>query len=349
MKKDRYGFGIIGLGAIASIHADALKQIPAAELTALYDTVPGRARDFAEKYGGSAYDDLEAFLDHPGLDIVTVTTPSGLHRDVSIAAAQKGKHLIVEKPLEISPERCDDVIKAASSAGVLLGGIFQSRFFDSARLIKKAIDQGRFGKIVLCDAYVKWFRSQEYYDSGAWRGTKEIDGGGALMNQSIHAADLLLWFGGAVKEVYSFSETLTHERIEVEDTLVASIRFKSGALGSLEASTSVWPGSPKRIEVRGSSGSAVMEEEKIIVWDFEKELPEDAQIRERYSGNTNGSGAADPMAISFYGHQMQFEDFLDALRDKRPPLVDGREARKAVELIRSIYTSAETGKAVSLS
>ena len=344
----KHGIGIIGLGAVAGIHAAAIKGIEKAEITAVYDTVPGRALAFSEKHGGRAYEDLEAFLASPDFKFVTITTPSGLHQDAAIAAARAGKHIIVEKPLEITTERCEKIIRAADENGVMLSGIFQSRFFDGSRKVREALDQGRFGKIILCDAYVKWYRSQEYYDSTAWRGTKDLDGGGALMNQSIHALDLLLWFGGNVKEVSCRAATVAHERIEVEDVLVSTLMFENGAMGTLEATTAVWPGAPRRIEILGTRGSAVLEEDNIVQWQFMDEQPEDEKIRNLFSQKSSAGGASDPMGISSEGHRRQFEDCINAVETGGKPLVDGREAVRAVALVEAMYKSAASGSPVSL-
>jgi predicted dehydrogenase len=344
----KHGFGIIGLGAIAGIHAAAIRQIENAQVTAVYDTIPGYAAAFAEKHGGRPYNDLKSFLKCKDTDFVTITTPSALHQDASIASARAGKHIIVEKPLEITTQRCERIIHAAQESGVLLSGIFQSRFFDGSRKIREALDQGRFGKLILCDAYIKWFRSQEYYDSGAWRGTKEIDGGGALINQAIHALDLLLWFCGNVKEVFSRSATMAHERIDVEDVLVSTLVFENGAMGTVEASTAVWPGSPKRIEILGTHGSVVMEEESILRWDFAEKRPGDDEVVKQINKSSSAGGASDPMGINPEAHRRQFEDCIRAVETGSKPLIDGPAAAKPVALVEAMYKSAATGNAVCL-
>jgi predicted dehydrogenase len=215
--------------------------------------------------------------------------------------------------------------------------------------VKRAADAGRVGQLAIADAYVKWFRTQEYYDSGAWRGTWKLDGGGALMNQAIHNVDLLAWLAGPVTSVSAHTATVAHQRIAVEDVAVATLEFANGALGSLEATTAAYPGYLKRIELYGSGGSAVLEEEDIKVWEFAKRLPQDAAIRKRMAGRTKtGGGAADPTAIGHHGHAALFKDVLDAIRSGRQPLVDGLEGRKSVEIILAVYKSAEIGKRVSL-
>ena len=345
------GFGIIGLGLIAEFHARAVQALPEANarLVASCSRSEDKVRSFSRKHDCQGYTSLQEFLRHPGLDVVCICTPSGAHLEPALAAAAAGRHLIVEKPLETTPERCDRIIAAAGKAGVSLAGVFQSRFHEAAAAVKGAVEEGRFGRLVLGDAYVKWYRTQGYYDDGGWHGTRALDGGGALINQSIHAVDLLQWFMGPVESVQAFTGTLGHERIEVEDNAVAALRFAGGALGVIEGSTAVYPGFLKRIELSGTRGSAVLEEETLKTWEFAEARPEDEAIRARFAaGASSGGGAADPAAISFEGHRRQFEEFLQALDSGRPPLVDGTEARKSVAIIHGIYESARRGRLVRL-
>jgi predicted dehydrogenase len=343
------GFGIIGCGMIASFHSKAIADISGAKLVACYDTFPASADRLAGETGCRAYHDLDKMLADPDVHVVTIGTPSGAHRDPAVAAAQAGKHVIVEKPLEITLQRCDDIIRACDAAGVVLATIFPSRFHESSQLVKQAIDAGRFGRLTMGDSYVKWFRTQQYYDSGAWRGTWKLDGGGALMNQAIHSVDLLAWLMGPVQAISAHTATLAHERIEVEDVATASLRFVSGALGVIEATTAVYPGYLKRIEIHGSEGSAVIEEEDIKVWDFANRTARDDAIVQQMAGKTKtGGGAADPSAIGHHGHSALFKDVLDAIEKGRLPLVDGAEGRRSVEIILAIYHAAEIGRTVML-
>ncbi|MGE4004228.1 MAG: Gfo/Idh/MocA family protein [Planctomycetaceae bacterium] len=283
------------------------------------------------------------------MDVVTICTPSGAHRDPATAALNAGKHVLVEKPLEITLARCDEIINAADANGVKLGTIMPSRFSEANLTLKRAIDAGRFGRLTLGDTYVKWWRTQEYYDSGGWRGTWALDGGGAYMNQAIHNVDLLYWFMGDVAEVCGLTGTLAHERIEVEDTGTAIVRFKNGALGTLEATTSVYPGLLKKTEIHGTKGSVIVEQDDILLWNFAEPLPEDDAIRQKFGkGSATSGGASDPKAISSIGHQKQFEDFLAAIQDNNTPAVDGRQGRMSVELILAIYQSSWTGRRVTL-
>lgn len=328
---------------ISHFHARAIADIEGSKLVACYNRTAPKAEKLAEQYGATAYTDLSEFLAHPRMDIVTICTPSGAHAEPCIAAAEAGKHVLVEKPLDVTLERCDRMILACEAAGVKLATIFPSRFHLSSRLMKQAVDAGRFGTLALGDAYVKWYRTQQYYDSGAWRGTWELDGGGALMNQAIHSIDLLLWLMGPVTEVSAHTATLAHDRIEVEDVATATLRFASGALGVIEATTAGFPGSLKKIEITGSKGTAILEEEDIIRWEFAEPTPEDEKIRQEMLGRTKtGGGAADPAAIGHHAHTALFQDFLEAIQQDRPPVIDGPEGRRSVELILAIYESAKS-------
>ena len=338
-------FGIVGTGLIAEFHARAIEEIPGSSIAACLDAVPERARAFAAKHGCRAYEDIAAFLADPEIEIVNICSPSGAHLDAALPAAESGRHLIVEKPLEITVERCMRIVQAADKAKVVLSGIFPSRFHEAARTVKEAADSKRFGRLSMGNAYVKWWREQTYYSGSGWKGTKAMDGGGALMNQSIHAVDLLLWYMGKVKRVSAFTGVAGHTGLEVEDNATAALEFECGALGSIQGSTAVWPGFLKRVEVLGTEGSAILEEESLAFWRFARELPGDEEARIRFASTTpTRGGASDPSAISHRGHRLQIEDVLGAIREGRKPLVDGIEATRPVALIRAIYESAETGR-----
>ena len=343
------GFGIIGCGMIAGFHQKAIADIRGARVVACFDTFPSAAERFAAANQCTAYEDLGEMLADPSLDVVTICTPSGAHLEPALAAAEAGKHVIVEKPLEITLRRCDQIIDACRRNKVTLATIFPSRFHESSRQLKKAIAAGRFGRLSMGDAYVKWYRTQEYYDSGAWRGTWKLDGGGALMNQAIHSVDLLTWLMGPVVEISAKIDMLTHKRIEVEDVAVATLRFANGALGVIEATTAAYPGALKRIEIHGSGGSAVIEEEDIKTWDFARSARGDKTLLEKMSGRTQtGGGAADPSAIGHHGHTLLFRDVLKAIKNGGRPSIDGHEGRRSVEIILGIYKAAETGRTIQL-
>jgi UDP-N-acetyl-2-amino-2-deoxyglucuronate dehydrogenase len=337
------GFGIVGTGVIAAFHAEAIRSIPGARLVACQDIAADRAAEFGSTWECASFNSMDEFLAHPDLTAVIVCTPSGLHLEPGLAALNAGRHLVVEKPLEVTAERCDQLIERARERDQVLAGIFMARFSDGSALLKQAIEAGRFGRITMASASVKWYRSQEYYDSAGWRGTMRIDGGGTLMNQSIHAVDLLQWLAGEVVEVSAYTDTLAHERIEVEDVAAAAVKFRNGAVGCIMGTTASWPGWSKRIEISGTRGSVVMEDEIIRSWQFEEEAHGDADIQAAAaSGPESAKGAADPTAIGFEGHRRQLADFVEAIEEDRPPLVDGTEARKAVAIIEAIYRSARS-------
>lgn len=345
------GFGIIGCGNIAPYHAEALKNTRGAKLVAVSDVVEKNVTALAERFNAVAYTDFRKLLERKDIDAVSLCVPSGMRLEIGAACAASGKHILSEKPLEVTTKRIDKLIAAVDKAGVMLGCVFQSRFADGPQLVRKAIDQGRFGRLVLGDAYIKWYRSPAYYASGAWRGTRKLDGGGALMNQGIHQIDLLLWFFGKVKKVQARTALVGHECLEVEDLACAQLEFESGAFGVIEGSTACWPGHSARIEVHGTEGGVVLEDGEVRFWQFQKALAMDKKIVAALGKNAAlGSGASDPTSkLTSEGHRRQIQDFVRAISEKRPPFVDGREGRRAVELIEAIYTSARNGgKAVSL-
>lgn len=342
-----FGFGIVGTGTIGAFHAKAIESLPGARLVAACDTNPQSLEAFRQTYPVKGYTDVQALVEDPEISIVTIGTPSALHVEPALAAIAAGKHIIIEKPLEVTLERCDRIIEAAEKAGVTAACVFQNRFIAGAQVLKQAIDAGRFGRMTLGDAYVKWWRSQDYYDGRSARGTLELDGGGALITQAIHAVDLLQWFMGPVVEVSAFADTLGHERLDFEDVTVAALRFASGAMGVIEAATAVYPGFFKKLEVSGTGGSAVLEEESLTTWSFAEETADDERLRAEYRNKgDSGGGAADPTAIDFRLHAAQFQNLMDALEGKTELLIGAREGRKAVAIILAIYESARTGRTV---
>lgn len=346
----RVGFGIIGCGNIGPVHAAALAQVRGAKLVAVSDVVEASAQKLAAEYHATSFTDYRKLLEHPGVDAVCLCVPSGLRGEMGQICAAAGKHIMAEKPLEITTAKTDRLIAAAAKAGVKLGCVFQSRFSDGARLIQEAVAKGRFGRLVLGDAYVKWYRSQQYYDSSTWRGTWKLDGGGALINQAIHQIDLLLWFMGPAVWVRAEARTLAHERIEVEDIACATIQFENGALGIIEGSTATWPGHPGRVEVHGATGGAAIEDGELRFWQFQKETKADERVRASFHNHSAlGSGAGDPLSdLTCEGHRRQLQDFVKAIQEDRPPFVDGHEGRRAVALIEAIYKSARTGKTIKM-
>lgn len=349
---DSLGFAIVGCGMIARFHIKALQAIPGTHIAGLVSRTPANGQKLIAESGIPAcpvWTTVEEAVRDANVHAVIITTPSGAHLEPAETAAAAGKHVVVEKPLEITAARCDRIIAACDRGGVKLCTIFPSRFADSSVVLKQAVEAGKFGRLTLGETTCKWWRSQAYYDEGGWKGTQALDGGGALMNQAIHSVDLLLWMMGDATHVAGFTAMLAHERIEVEDTAVAVIRFASGALGVIQATTSVHPGYPKTIAVHGDRGSAVIEQEDVLRWDFSPATPDDDEVKRRFAAKVGASGgAADPKAISFEGHRRQLADFVHAIRTNGAPAVDGREGRKAVRLIEAIYESQRTGRAIDL-
>ncbi len=340
------GFAIIGCGVISPFHARAIQEIKGVKLVIVCDAVEKSAEKTGKEFGVKWTSNLDEVLSNSDVDIVNICTPSGLHRDIAIKAAKAGKHLIVEKPLEITLPKCDEIIKAARENKVKLAVIFSSRFKDGAQKLKKAIEKKRFGQIALADAYVKWYRPQEYYDSGAWRGTWKIDGGGALMNQSIHTIDLLQWFMGDVESITAITRTIVH-KIEVEDTACAILQFKNGALGVIEGSTACFPGTDARIAIHGEKGTAILDEGEISEWIFKEPEPSGKDMKQKEG--TVSSGAQDPTKkMTHEAHRRQITDTVEAILDDREPLVNGEEGKKAVEIILAIYKSGKENKKVKL-
>ena len=347
-----HGFGIIGCGMIAEYHTRAINEIENARVIGAWSRNPANAAKVAALAAGggcATFTDLDRLLAQPGLDVVCICTPSGAHLEPAVQAARAGKHVVVEKPLEITLPRCDAIIDACDAAGVRLCTIFPSRFTPANRRLKEAIELGRFGRLTMGDTYVKWWRTQNYYDSGGWRGTWELDGGGALMNQAIHNVDLLGWLMGDVAAVTAMTACLAHQRIEVEDTAVAALHFKNGALGVIEAATSAYPGLLKRTEIHGDRGSARVDQDDITLWEFQERVSSDNEIVAAMAGQTGfKAGASDPRGINHIGHRDQLLDFLRAIDTGTDPIVDGREGRKSVEIIRAIYRSHATRRVVDL-
>lgn len=343
--------GIIGCGMIARFHAQAILETGGCVLAGCASHSPASATGFAARFGIPAHDSIESLVSSGTVDAVAICTPSGAHLEPALLAADAGLHLVVEKPLEVTLERCDQLLAAVRKSGVRLATVFQSRFSPVWQRIKQVVDAGGFGQLAVADAHLKWFRPQSYYDSAEWRGTWRLDGGGALMNQGIHSVDLLLWLMGPVRRVSAMVATRAHERIEVEDVAVANLEFCNGALGTISATTASWPGIDKRIELHGSTGSAVIDEDRLTHWS----VPERAgwSLAEisgsSQSTGQGGSGAADPSAIKHGLHAALYADFVAAIREGRAPMVDGVEGRKSAELVTTIYRAARTGGTIDLS
>ncbi|MEZ0536489.1 Gfo/Idh/MocA family protein [Caldicellulosiruptoraceae bacterium PP1] len=337
-------FGIVGCGVISDTHAKAISELKDdLELVAVCDVIEERAKKLAEKYNVKYYLDYNEMLKDDEIDAISVCTPSGMHADMAELAAEHGKHVIVEKPMDITLEQADKIVRAQEENDVVIEVIFQHRFNDSTITIKKLIDEGKFGKIQLATSYTKWYRSQEYYDSGDWRGTWALDGGGALMNQSIHYIDLMQYLVGPVDEIFAFCKTGAHERIEVEDSAVASVKFKNGAIGEIIGTTSAYPGIETKLEIFGQNASVIVLNNQI-----EKLYFKDSNIDNEIGNKTQSNAALGDAAIKPEGHLREYIDFVNAVKNKTSPLVTPREGRNALEIILAIYYSAVTNKPIKL-
>ncbi|WP_296700306.1 Gfo/Idh/MocA family oxidoreductase [Algoriphagus sp.] len=339
MKK--YGIGIIGTGSIAIKHAQAIEELKNAELVALFNPNIKSAETAKEKFAAPVLSDFEEFLNLPNLDIACICTPSGMHLEPGLAAAKAGKHLMVEKPIEITLPRADKLIQVCNENNVQLAVIFQNRFSDDYQKLKKAVDAGLFGRLIMGNAYVNWFRDAAYYSTSKWKGTLAADGGGALINQGIHTIDLLLDLMGDVKSVFAEVQTTLYP-IEGEDLGLGIVNFENGALGNVTSATSLYPGYPERVEIFGTEGSAILEAGKITAWNIKGKKPSEFK-----KDAETGSGSSDPNAIGYQLHLMQWKLFLKDIEGNKTPTVDGKTARKSVELIRAMYQSSKTKKLIN--
>lgn len=350
VEKDKINLGIIGCGAIANIHAKAIKAIKIAELKAVADINIDSARNFAQRYGiEKYYGDYKELLKDESIDVVNICTPSGLRKEIAMDCARAGKHIIAEKPIEVTLERIDQMIEECEKNNVILAGIFNNRYNRNYRIVYDTIQKGRFGNLILGDVYVKWYRDKEYYTRSGWRGTWKFDGGGALMNQSIHFIDLLQWYMGPVESVKAYTTQMLHKYIETEDIGIAIVKFKNGALGVIEGSTALYPGLHDRVEIHGENGSVLIENSRIVRWEFKYKEPIDEEIIESKGLEVFELGSSrDPMEIPYELHKREIEDIINSLREGKKPPIDGYEARKAVEIIIAIYKASKTGEEVKL-
>lgn len=339
-------FLLIGAGVIGAVHARLIASLDGrGELVCVADTDPARATDLAARHGVEATDDIPAALARADIDAVSICVPSGHHADLAVAALSAGKHVVIEKPLDITLAAADRIIAAERAAGRTVAVISQRRFQPAPAFVHEAITAGRLGRVTSAIAESTFWRSQEYYDSGGWRGTRAVDGGGALMNQGVHALDLLIWMLGEPVEVQAFDACLSHERIDVEDTVTATIRFASGALATLTATTAAYPGRPVRLSVHGDRGSAVVEGEELAYFHVRDGAESgDSPARNQAPSALGPSGQESVDAA----HRDQYLDFIAAVAEGRPPLVGTPEGRRALHLVLAVYASARTRGPVTL-
>lgn len=336
--------GIIGGGNISSTHARAAREIDGVKIAAIYGFNREKVSLLGQQYGAAAYTDSNAFLAHRPMDLVLIGSPSGLHAEQGRAAARHGLHVLVEKPLDIKLQSADALIRECDHAGVKLGVFFQDRTAPDLCRLKQLIDSGVLGRPILVSAQLKWYRAADYYSGSRWRGTLALDGGGALINQGAHTVDLLGWLIGDVARVQARAITALHQ-IEVEDTVVATLEFKCGAVGTLEATTSAYPGYPRRLELTGSEGTIIVEGDHIIRADLR--TPLDGLTLTR--ADESQARANSPIVSDVSGHRQILEDFIRAMQNNGRPLCDGHEARRSLAVIEAIYASSRLGQAVDLS
>ncbi|MBQ8563648.1 MAG: Gfo/Idh/MocA family oxidoreductase [Firmicutes bacterium] len=339
MNSKKVRFAIIGSGMISNFHARAIEEIEKAELVAVYDNVPEKAMDFAEKKGITVYSDLDEMLKSGDIDAVSICTPSGLHTPQALKCIEHGKHVVCEKPMSLTLEEADQLIEAAEKAGILVCVISQFRFSPAVQEIRKAIDAGAFGNIVSGSLSMKYYRSDAYYASAGWRGTWNMDGGGALMNQGIHGIDMYRYLMGPVASLTAIACTQTRN-IEVEDSAVAILQFENGAVGTIEGSTTCYPGYPRRLEICGDKGSVVLEEDSIMRWDLE--IPCGLPVGKQ----AENVASSDPGAINVSGHVYQIQNFVNGVLYGEPLLNDAKNGRLPLEIILGIYESSKEGKTV---
>lgn len=340
-------FGVVGIGVIGKVHIEAMLQAEGAELVAVCDILEDRVNEQVRAHGVRGYTNYREMLQQEDIDVINICTPSGMHADMIIQAAEAGKHVICEKPLDITVSKIDEAVITCKRAGVKLAGIFQRRLVPENLRVKRAMDSGILGKLVMANARVLWYRSQEYYDEGGWRDTWEMDGGGALMNQSIHTIDLLQGMAGPVKSVYAKGGAFVHD-IETEDLSIAVLSFENGAIGSILGTTCAYPGFYTSIELVGSDGTIIIKDDKIEVCDVRGKKKECQEILSTAAQGSVGGANREPKAIAKKGHVVQVEDMVKAIQEKREPIITGEAARNAVCIIRGIYESMKTGKEVMI-
>ena len=332
--------GLIGGGNISATHARAARAIPGVTIAAIYGTNPDKVERLSREHGSKAYRDLSEFLDHRPMDLVAIGSPSGLHATHGIAAARRGLHVLTEKPIDVSSSHADQLIVATKNAGVKLGVFFQDRCKLDIRRLKEWVDRGILGRVLLADGRLKWYRPPEYYSQSKWRGTLALDGGGVLINQAVHTLDLMLWLVGDVARVQARTATVLHT-IEAEDTVDASFEFTSGAVGSLQATTAAFPGYPRRLEITGTEGTVILEQDRIVGVNL-KNAP--AGVR-ACAPSQDMESTSSPTVSDVSGHQTIFQDFIWAIQKDGTPVCDGHEGRRSIALVERIYRSArENGR-----
>ncbi|MEF3309660.1 Gfo/Idh/MocA family oxidoreductase [Paenibacillus sp. GYB004] len=333
MERGKVKFAVVGCGGISFSHFIGIERAPEAELAAICDTNESRAAEYGSKYGVKAYTDYGKLLADPDVEAVCLCTPSGMHAEQTIEAAEAGKHVVVEKPMAISLSDADRMIEACEVMGVKLATIFPRRMSPASQFVKKLLDEGKLGRLSLCSGYVKFYRDQAYYDSAGWRGTWAMDGGGAMMNQGIHTIDLLQWLAGPVETLHGYARNVLRD-IEVEDTAVVSMQFKNGALGSIEATTTAFKQPDHRIVIHGDKGTIELTGDEITALDV--------------IGETVHIPAFEPFSVVPDGHAVQIRDMALAIREDRPPVVTGHDGKRSLGIILGSYESQRSHREIIL-
>lgn len=338
---DGFNFGILGCGLISAFHADAISQIEGAEVYGAFDVNEMSRQAFCEKYKAMEFSTMEEFMQCDKLHAVCICLPSGLHYETAMQCIRHKKHVVIEKPIALTSEQAGEIVRSAEQNGVYVSVISQLRYTEAVKQVKRVVESGKLGTITVGNAIMKYWRSPEYYANSSWRGTWKMDGGGALMNQGIHGVDLLQYLMGPVVSVSAYAKTLVHN-IETEDTLTAILEYDNGALGTIQATTSVAPGYGRRIEICGSKGSIVLCEDVIEVCDVEDEDMSTTSVQ------TEKASASRPEGIDSTLHMAQLTDFIRSVRAGEKPWIEATEGKKAVDIICAIYESAKTGKKIFL-
>jgi len=327
--------GLIGGGNITETHARAVRAIPGVGIAAIQGSNADKVAKLCKEHGGKPYQDFTVFLKHRPMDLVVIGSPTHLHAEQGIAAAQHGLHVLTDKAIDINTERTDALIAAADHARVKLGVIFQDRTQPEIRQLKKWIDEGMLGKVLFVDAKVKWWRPPEYYSDSRWRGASHQGGGGMLINHAIHTLDLLLWLLGDVVKLQASLTTKLH-KVPFEDTATALLEFAIGASGIFQATTAAYPGYPRRVEITGTEGTVILEHDRVIAANLRNPPPGMKAV----AAPDGNASASSPVVSDVRGHQAVLEDFLKAIKENGKPLCDGREGRRSVALIEAMYRAA---------
>lgn len=338
----KLGIGIIGTGSIAKTYSKCITEIADAHLVAMFSKSESRLAHIEKQFNVPVFFNLKEFLGQKAIDLVIVCNESGKHGEAIKNAAMAGKHVLCEKPLEVTTKKIDAAIDVCKAQNVILGCVFQNRCATDFRTLLEAVEAGLLGKLVMGNAHINWFRSKEYYANNPWRGTFQFDGGAAFMNQGIHTIDLLLKVMGPVASVFGNVKTMVHD-IEGEDVGSAIVDFKNGAIGTITGGTSLFPGYPERLEIYGEKGSVIMQAGKITDWNVEN-----MSVLENMKSTSAASGANDPTSIGHLNHKIVLQDMFDAILEKRPPMVEGVEAKKPVAFITALYLSSKEGKKILL-